>query len=133
MERIFKKNSSYTRSTVSLISGLLIGTLITYFLFSITNYYGFGFVLLFSIIASTYYMIKKNKMLSSLEDSLYLFIFGFYFGFVMLIPYFVIIRIWLFQKGSKNTFSTFYNVFLEFFCIDTILWGCYNYLKHISI
>gem|GEM_PF-6557422 len=93
MERIFKKNSSYTRSTVSLISGLLIGTLITYFLFSITNYYGFGFVLLFSIIASTYYMIKKNKMLSSLEDSLYLFIFGFYFGFVMLIPYFVIIRI----------------------------------------
>ncbi|WP_040210694.1 hypothetical protein [Clostridium polynesiense] len=92
MERISKKNTSYTKSTLSLISGLLIGTIIPFLAFSITDYYGLGFILLIVAMVFTYYLIKKNKILNSLQDVVYLFIFGFYFGFVMLIPYFAIIK-----------------------------------------
>lgn len=93
MEKATERNIPYPKIAISLISGLLIGSLAPYLAFSLTDYLGFGLLIILAIITLSYSFILKLKESNNLKESQYLFVIGIFFGIVMLLPYVAIIRI----------------------------------------
>ncbi len=92
MEKISEKNIAYPKLAISLISGLLIGSLIPYLAFSITSNYGV-FLMIAASVTILYYQVKGNGAFKEIKEDHFLFLAGCLFGLIMLIPYIAIINL----------------------------------------
>ena len=93
MEKATERVIPYHKIAISLISGLLIGSLAPFLAFSITDFLGFGMITTLAIITSSYYFILKLKESNNLKEGQLLFVIGIFFGIIMLLPYIAIIGI----------------------------------------
>ncbi|MGM9974272.1 MAG: hypothetical protein ACI33K_09565 [Clostridiaceae bacterium] len=93
MEKATERVIPYPKIAISLISGLLIGSLAPYLAFSFTDYLGFGLIITLAILTASYSFIVKLKESNNLKENQYLFVIGIFFGIIMLLPYVAIIGI----------------------------------------